>query len=265
MRSVRVHGTKIAFGDWGDGPPLLLLHGFARDHTVWTAPVESLKGKYRLLVPDLRGMGESRDIPPGALITMEQLADDSAALLDALGIQAAAVAGFSMGGYVLLQMLIRHPSKVRAAAFIGTRASADTPGKKAERLEQNVQLAKEGMEPLARDYVQRLFSRAFSAANPQALEETFRNFASQNPLHIASLNEAMRARGDMTPRLREIRCPCVVIGGTEDRLVAPAAMAALHAELEDSVLDMVEGAGHMLPVETPERVAGALDKLVQRA
>jgi pimeloyl-ACP methyl ester carboxylesterase len=264
LRSIRANEIEIAFEDLGSGSPLLLLHGFARDHTVWDTPAKALKEKYRVIVPDLRGMGGSRHPDPGSPITMEQLADDSAALLDSLNVQTAMVAGFSMGGYILLEMLLRHPSRVQAAAFVGTRASADRPEKKAERLKQNEQLLEEGMAPLAKEYVQRLFSFGFSAANPQILEETYQNFASQEPVNIALLNDAMRNRGDLMPRLDEIQCPCVVIGGSEDKLVAPEAMVALHEGLRDSTLDMVEGAGHMLPVETPNRVVAALENLMKR-
>jgi len=265
LRTVRANGMDIAFEEQGSGPPLLLLHGFARDHTVWRPPAESLKERYRLLIPDLRGMGGSRHPDPGSPITMAQLADDAAALLDALGVRAAAAAGFSMGGYVLLQLLRRHPGKVSAAGFVGTRASADSPEKQAERLEQNRLVLKEGTSPMARDYVKRLFSPGFAAANPHIVEETFQNFASQDPASVALLNDAMRRREDMTPWLGEIECPCTVIGGTEDKLVAPDAMAALHGKLRNSALEMIQGAGHMLPVETPDRVVAALEELADRA
>ena len=265
MRSIRANGTDIAFEDRGSGPALLLLHGFARDHTVWGPPAGALERKYRLIIPDMRGMGGSKHPDPDSPITMEQLADDAAALLGALGISSAAAAGFSMGGYVLLQMLHQHPRKVSAAAFVGTRASADSPEKQAERLEQNRLILKEGTASLARGYVQKLFSPRFTAENPQIVDETFRNFASQKPVHIALLNDAMRKREDMTPWLGKIDCPCLVIGGTEDKLVAPEAIVALHGKLRDSALQMVPGAGHMLPVETPDLVVAALEGLMRRA
>ena len=265
VRSIQANGIDIAFDDLGSGSPLLLLHGFARDRTVWGPVADDLKDRFRLIVPDFRGMGGTPHPDPDTPITMALLADDFAALLHALDINTAAVAGFSMAGYVLLELLVRHPNKVCAAAFVGTRASEDTQAKKDDRIKQNELIAEEGVAPLAKGYVQKLFSSVFTSANPDILEETYRNFASQDSTNIALLNDAMRMRVDMTPGLGEIRCPCVVIGGGEDLLVAPEAMKALHESLSDSTLDMVEGAGHMLPVETPGRVVLALEGLMKRA
>lgn len=265
MRSVQANGIDIAFDDLGSGAPLILLHGFARDHTVWGLVANKLKDRFRVIVPDMRGMGGTSHPESAPPITMAQLGDDCAALIDSLDIDAAAVAGFSMAGYVLLNLLARHPNKVNAAAFVGTRASADNPAKRDERLKQNEVIAQGGFASLAKGYIPKLFSFEFTSANPQVVEEIFRNFTSQNPVNICLLNDAMREREDMTPGLGEIQCPCVVIGGTEDVFVAPEAMKALHEDLSDSTLDMIEGAGHMLPIEAPGRVIRALERLMERA
>ncbi len=265
MRTAPTNGIETAFIDCGSGPPLLLLHGFARDHTVWDAQIETLPRSYRLIVPDTRGMGETKHPDPGSAITIEQLADDSAALLEALDIPFAAVAGFSMGGYALFHLIMNHPNKVRAAAFVSTRASADDPSKASERIRQMNHVRDEGAEAFAATLVPHIFAAHFIDSHPEVVEATRRVIAAQVPNNIALRADAMRQRVDMTPRLSEITCPCAVIGGSEDRIVPPHAMKELHEGLPNSTFDMLEGVGHMSPLEAPEGVSFCLDQLMQHA
>ena len=150
MKTVSVNGIDIAYQESGSGPPLLLLHGFSLDHTIWAPQVEALQRSYRVLVPDLRGMGRTGHT--GGQITVAMMADDMAAFLGALDINAAAVAGFSLGGYILLEMVLRHPLKVRACGFISTRATADTEEGKKVRLQHMQTVIDEGMVGLRRAF-----------------------------------------------------------------------------------------------------------------
>ncbi|MBI3127970.1 MAG: alpha/beta fold hydrolase [Candidatus Tectomicrobia bacterium] len=263
MRSVRANGIRISFDEAGSGAPLLLLHGFSLDRTMWDAQVEALARSYRLIVPDLRGLGATEN--PGVQISIEQMADDAAGLLMALDIPAAAVAGFSMGGYVLAQMAVRHPLKVRAAAFVCTRAGADNEEQQKARLANMRFIDDEGSEAFASKFVPMLFSSAYLASGAGGPGKHRRAIASQLPRNLCALLDAMRQREDMTPRLGEIRVPCAVVAGEKDQLVPVQAMRELHEGLADSAFDVIEGSGHMAPVEAPDRVSFALDQLMQRA
>lgn len=265
MRSIRANGIDMGFIEHGSGPPLLLLHGFARDHTVWDSQVESLSRNYRLIIPDTRGMGETKHPDLGAAITIEQLAEDGIALLDALDIPFAGVAGFSMGGYALFHMIVNHPNKIRAAAFVSTRASADDPSKVRERIQQMNFVRNEGATAFASTLIPNIFAAHFIDSHPEVVEATRSVLSAQDPNHIALRADAMRQRLDMTPRLNEITCPSAVIGGTDDRIVPPHTMEELHEGLPDSTLDMIEGVGHMSPLEAPDRVNFGIDQLMQRA
>ena len=263
MKTVSVNGIDIAYQESGSGPPLLLLHGFSLDHTIWAPQVETLQRSYRLLVPDLRGMGRTPHTE--GQITIEMMADDMAAFLGALDINAAAVAGFSLGGYILLQMALRHPLKVRACGFISTRAAADSEEGKKVRLQHMQTVIDEGMAGFAGHFIENLFAPAYIDAHPLEIEATQKVVLSQIPDSIASLIDAMRRREELTPRLSEIAVPCVVFGGTGDALVPPAQMVELHEGLSDSVIEMVEGAGHTTPFECADRVSFQLDQMMQRA
>lgn len=263
MKTLSVNGIEVAYQESGSGPPLLLLHGFSLDHTIWSAQAEALSRSYRVLCPDMRGMG--RTTHAGGAITLEMMADDMAAFLGALDISAAAVAGFSMGGYVLLQMAVRHPLMVRACGFVSTRAAADSEEGKQARLRQMRLVIDEGMAPFAAEFLPALFSPGYLSSHPLEAEATRRVVTSQVPNHIAALIDANRRRADMTPRLGEIAVPCVVLGGTADALIPVAQMRALQEGLPDSVYEMIEGAGHTTPLESASRVTFQLDQLLQRA
>ncbi len=263
MKTVSVNGIEIAYQEAGSGAPLLLLHGFSLDYTIWRPQVEALKKSYRVLCPDMRGMGRTNH--DGRPISIEMMADDMAAFLGALEVDAAAVAGFSMGGYVLLQMAIRHPLRVRACGFVSTRASADTEEGKQARLRQMRTVIDEGMERFSDHFIPQLFAPAYAAAHPLEVEDTRKVVVGQVPAHVAQLIDANRNREDLTARLGEIAVPCFVFGGTGDALISVEEMDALHQGLGDSEYEMVEGAGHTTPFECAERVSFRLDQLLQRA
>ena len=264
MKSTRANGLTIAYEDRGSGPPLLLLHGFSLDHSMWAAQVAGLERQYRLIVPDLRGLGETE--APSAPISIEDMADDAAALLEALDIPAAAVAGFSMGGYILAQMLVRHPLKVRAAAFVSTGgANADPPERQEARMKSMQFVIDEGTAAFADAFVPQLFTPAYAASHPDEVGQTREVIEGQRPASIALLLDALRQRVDVAYYLKDIHVPCAVIGGEEDALISAQTMRELHEILPGSTVDLIGGVGHMSPVEAPEKVSFALDQMMQRA
>ena len=116
----------ISFDDVGEGPPVVLLHAFPLARAMWRPQVEALSPAYRLLVPDLRGFGGSS--PLSAAPSIETMADDVAALLDALKIaEPVVLGGLSMGGYVALAFARRHAQRLRGLVLADTRAEADSP------------------------------------------------------------------------------------------------------------------------------------------
>ena len=123
---IRINNADIAYDDHGVGQPLLFLHAFPLNRSMWQSQVTVLlsKGGYRLVAPDWRGFGESES--SGELTTMEVLADDVAALMDALGMQKALVCGLSLGGYVAFAFLRKYPERVSGLVLADTKPDADT-------------------------------------------------------------------------------------------------------------------------------------------
>src|SRR5689334_13086673 len=130
MSFIRVDEIQLAYTDAGLGLPVVLLHGYPFNRTLWNEQVSGLSNSYRVVTPDLRGLGESDASPrseasvPAA--TMNRMAQDVAALLDHLEISRAVIGGLSMGGYVALAFYKQFPSRVRGLVLADTRAQADT-------------------------------------------------------------------------------------------------------------------------------------------
>jgi len=257
LKTQTIGTVKLAFIDSGNGIPVLLIHGFPLDHTMWSGQINALAARYRVIAPDLRGFGAS-GVTAGK-VTMEQLAGDLAALLDALGIdEPVVVCGLSMGGYVTWQFWRKYPARVRALVLCDTRAAADAPEVAAGRLETADRVLGEGAGLLADAMMPKLLAGQTAAGKPELAEALRRVMERTDPEGIAAALRGMAERPDVTARLAEIACPTLVIVGREDAISTPQEMAAIARAIPGARLVEIAGAGHMSPMEKPEEVNAAM-------
>ncbi len=254
---VSIGDTSLAVQICGSGPPLVLLHAFPLDHTMWHR-VLSLADQARLIIPDQRGFGRSTFSDPEkpAIASIAQLADDVAKLLDALDIEEpATIAGISMGGYVAQHTAIRHPEKVSQLILIDTKFSADTPEARANRADLAATVGRVGQHVLADAMVPNLLA-ATDAARSQperaANEEFLRKLIGKQS--IATIQAALGAladRPDMTEDMQHLKKPVLLICGSEDTITPPAVMESMETMLPQGRLLIVSEAGHLVPLEAP--------------
>src|SRR5690242_12661678 len=147
MSFIRVDDIQLAYEDTGLGQPVVLLHGYPFNRSLWTEQVSALSSSYRVVTPDLRGLGESESSPGPA--TMNRMAQDVVELLDQLEITRAVIGGLSMGGYVALAFYKQFPARVRALLLADTRPQADTEEGKETRRQQAEKALAEGMASIA--------------------------------------------------------------------------------------------------------------------
>ena len=131
MEKTKINNIELAYTRQGKGGPLVLLHGYPLDHHLWDEVVPLLEDTFDLIIPDLRGFGESTTVDTP--YTMEDFASDLAGLLDQLGIQRAAIAGHSMGGYVALAFARLYPERVSGLGLVSSQVLADPPDRKEGR------------------------------------------------------------------------------------------------------------------------------------
>ena len=143
MEKIKINGIELAYTRQGKGTPLVLLHGYPLDHHLWDEILPLLEDSFDLIVPDLRGFGESTtvDMP----YTMDDFASDIAGLLDQLCIKKAAIAGHSMGGYVALTFARLYPERVRGLVLVSTQVLADPPDRKEGRYKSAAEVAEKGI------------------------------------------------------------------------------------------------------------------------
>ncbi len=262
LRTVHVGGEPFAVRDEGRGPPVLLVHGFPLDHTMWDAQVEALSPRRRVLAPDLRGFG--RSVVTDGTVTMTRLADDLAALLDALQVREPVVyVGFSLGGYAGWPFVERHGTRLAALVACDTRASADTPEAAAGRRAMADRVLAEGSVVAADAMVPKLLAAGRPERDPALARAVREVILRTDPRGIAAAQRGMAERAEWRPRLGEVRVPLLAIVGEKDVLTTPAEVREMAAAVAGARLVEVPGAGHTTPMEAPGAVSEALTEFLE--
>lgn len=248
-----VRMSKLAFTERGQGSALLLVHAFPFDARMWEPQIAAFTPTHRVIAPDLRGFGRSANLPPAR--SVDEHADDLVELLDHLGIEKAAVAGLSMGGYIALALVRRHPSRVRALVLADTKAKPDSEEAKRNR-QVNIDFVREhGPAALFDKLLPALVAKDAS----EEVKQTLRSIAaSQSVEGIVNALVALRDRPDSTELLPRIQVPTAVIVGEKDVLSPVAEMEEMQCAIPGATLTVLLGAGHLANQERPEAFNEAL-------
>jgi pimeloyl-ACP methyl ester carboxylesterase len=245
----------IGYDEAGSGQPVLLLHGFPHDRTLWAAQLAAPPAGARLIALDLPGFGESAhaDVP-----SLDHWADWVAEAMDALHLPPAVVGGLSMGGYLAFALWRRHPRRVRGLVLADTRAGADTLEGQEKRVAMQATVLKDGPGAIAAAMLPGMVGKTTREQNPRAVEylDAMMRRASVGAIHDAL--DALRTRPDSTPTLATITVPTLVICGAEDTLTPVRESEALRAGIPDAQLAVIPGAGHASCVEHPAAFSALL-------
>jgi len=246
-------GQSIEVREAGQGPAVLLLHGFPLDGGMWSGVARRLSERFRVVKPDLPGRPDN---PAAGTGNIEEYADYADAILRALD-ASAGLAGFSMGGYAALALMKRRPARVRALALVDTRAVADDEPARAKREEMIATLLERGVEPIAESMLPKLLAPG-SLARRDLTERVRRIMLRQSAAALESDLKAMRDRPDSTAFLSEISVPTLVVVGEHDAISPPAEAETMAKAIPGARLVTVPAAGHLTPMESPAAVASAL-------
>jgi len=252
---VPVPGAELAVEVRGEGLPVLLVHGFPLDRTMWRHQIAGLS-RCRRIAPDLRGAGAS-SVPTDGY-TVAHYADDLVAVLDALGVRQTVVCGHSMGGYIVFELARRYPDRLKAIVLADTKAEADSPEARRGRDELAALAARDGAGPVADRLVPRLLSATTRAAQPEVVRQVREMIERQPVPGIVGALTALRDRPDSRPTLAAVRVPTLVLVGEDDELTPPAAAQAMAAAIAGAQYVAIPAAGHLAPLEQPLAVARAL-------
>jgi 3-oxoadipate enol-lactonase len=243
-----VNGVKLMVTDEGKGTPLVALHGFPLSRGAWQKQVDALKSSYRVIAPDLRGLGES-EARPGAN-TMSQMADDLHALLEHLNTGPVVLIGHSMGGYVALAFARKYPKLLRGLVLVGTKSGADTAEAAAGRRATAEKVKTEG----AHIVVDAMAPKMLAATNTDpAMARSVRAFMEgSHPEGVIGSLLGMAERDDSTPLLAQITVPTLVVAGADDTVIPPAESQKLAGAIKGARLELIPNAGHLVAFEKPD-------------
>jgi pimeloyl-ACP methyl ester carboxylesterase len=259
MSIALVRGIEMAYEDVGSGPPVVLLHGYPFNRSMWREQADALSTNYRVIIPDLRGHGETSATQEEEPATIAEMAQDVAALLDELEIKRVILGGLSMGGYVALAFYRRFGlQRVRALILADTRSQADTPEARRNREVQAEKILKQGMSSITDDFLKKVLTPTTLSEQPEIVERVRRMIVTTNPQGAAAALRGMAVRPDQTDFLPEIIAPTLIIVGREDQLTPPVDAEMMHREIRGSQLEIIEGASHLSNLERPEEFNRAL-------
>lgn len=252
MKKIQVNNISLAYERRGTGTPLLLVHGFPLDHSTWQPLFTHLEPDFDLLLPDLRGFGQS-DAPAGAY-TVAQMAADLAALLDTLGFRKTCIVGHSMGGYVTLAFANAYPERVLGMGLIGSQAVADSAERKAGRITSARQVELEGVGALA-GMAEKL------SANPDHTPFFREIILRQRAQGMIGALHAIADRPDGSALLAEANTPLVLVHGLADALIPVERSREMKALQPQALFIELPGVGHSPAMEAPIQTAQALQTL----
>jgi 3-oxoadipate enol-lactonase len=239
--------AEIVYWSLGDGPPVLLLHPFPVHHEFWLPVAEVLATRYRLILPDLRGHGES-GVGEGPA-TMEKHAADIARVMDDADVGAAPLVGVSIGGYVLFEFWRRHRGRVAALGLCNTKAPADGPEARAGRLQAANEVLDRGTEPFFESMVPKLLAKTTREMRPDLVDGALRMMRKMSPEDVAQVQRGMAARPDSIATLKTINVPTMLVTGDEDTMTGVNEAELMRQHIANSELFVIPKAGHYSPWE----------------
>jgi 3-oxoadipate enol-lactonase len=256
MERLRSDDAEIFYEIRGDGSPVVLLHPFPCDHEFWNPIAAALDSRYRLILPDLRGHGDSEAGEGPAL--MSKHASDVARVLDAAGIGKAAFIGCSIGGYILFEFWRRFRTRVTSLVLCDTRPQADTPETRSNRLKAADMVLEQGTESFLESMIPRLIGRTTINMRPDLVEGARAMMRKMSAEDISQVQQGTAARPDSVADLKTVNIPTLIMIGEEDVLSTVADGELMRQNITGSQLKVIPKAGHYAPWEQPQAVGTIL-------
>ena len=256
MEKILSDDAEIFYDVAGSGPPVILLHPFPAHHEFWLPIAQFLSSRYRLIMPDLRGHGESA-LGSGPA-TMQKHASDIGRTMDAVDANAAVLIGVSIGGYASFEFWRRFRNRVRALVLCNTKAQADNEEARANRLQSARDVLERGTEPFFEGMLEKLLGESTRHSRPDLVEGALRMMRKMSAEDVAGVQRGMAERPDSVPTLKTINVPTLIVTGDEDTMTGVPDAELMTQNISGSHLKIIPKAGHYSPWEQPEEVGRLL-------
>jgi len=253
---IKSDDAEIAYWTLGDGPSVVLLHPFPVHHEFWLPVANALATRYRLVMPDLRGHGES-GVGDGPA-TMEKHAADVFRVMDDAGVGRAPLIGVSIGGYICFEFWRKHRNRIAALGLCNTKAPADGAEARAARLQAASDVLERGTEPFFETMIPRLLGKTTRETRPDLVDGALRMMRKMSPDDVAQVQRGMAERPDSVETLKTINVPTLLITGDEDILTGINEAELMRRYIPGSQLHVIPKAGHYSPWEQPQEASRLL-------
>ncbi len=255
-RLIQCDDAEIVYRVLGDGRPVVLLHPFPVTHEFWMPVAEALATRYRVVLPDLRGHGDS-GIGQGPA-TMEKHAADIARVMDDADVGQAWLVGVSIGGYALFEFWRKHRGRVAALGLWNTKAQADGAQARAGRLQAANDVLDRGTEPFFESLIPRVLAKTTREMRPDLVDSALRMMRKLSAEDVAQVQRGMAARPDSVETLKTINVPTLLVTGEEDVITGVNEAELMRQHIPGSQLRVIPKAGHYSAWEQPEEAAKLL-------
>ncbi|TWH99324.1 alpha/beta hydrolase [Bradyrhizobium daqingense] len=253
MDRLLANGTVNA-AETGEGPPLFLFHSLLSDRASFEAIVPKLGTSFRAIVPELPGFGRSHVVEGGLAAVADRMAE---AVQDAAGGAASIVLGNGYGGFVALQMVIRHPSIASRLVLADSGAAFSEPGREAFRNMAKISRQK-GLEAITDVAMRRLFAPEFQAQHPELMRGRREAFLRTDPDVFRDACNAL-AELDLRAELAGVKVPVLVVVGEHDEATPPPMSHELAAGLPRAELKIIPGCAHVPQLQSPQQFLDAVE------
>jgi 3-oxoadipate enol-lactonase len=246
---IKINGMTMNYVERGTpgGTPIVFVHGFPFSLETWEPQMRALPNHFRAIAYDVRGHGQS-DVGDGQY-SIEFFVDDLIALLDHLVIKRTIICGLSMGGYIALRAVERHPERFHGLILCDTKSEPDSDESRVKRAATLKLVKTNGVDEFAEGFVKGEFAETTFRDNPGIVEKVRSIIKGSSPIGIGGTLLALACRTDTTPVLSKLAVPTLILCGEHDVLTPPKDAEFMHSRVKDSILHLIPKAAHLSNME----------------
>jgi 3-oxoadipate enol-lactonase len=249
--NITINNLTVSYSDHGpdDAPVIIFIHGFPLNKSMWNIQVEALKENYRVIAYDIRGHGNSdQGIDE---FSIELFVLDLLRLMEKLKIEKSILCGLSLGGYIALNAVLKHPDRFDGLILNDTQCIADTPEIKENRCNAIISIKEKGVEQYADEIIKKLFAQETFTKNKNVIDAVREMIISTPKQSLCNTLHALAERKETCDQLPEINIPVLIMVGEEDKITPIAAAQQMHEKILNSKLEIIQQAGHLSNLENP--------------
>ncbi|MEP7167987.1 MAG: alpha/beta hydrolase [Bacteroidota bacterium] len=258
---VTANNISVCYNESGiSSVPVIFIHGFPFDKNMWNPQMKAFENIARVISYDICGYGKSTADHEKPAISL--FADDLIKFMDVLQVDKATICGVSMGGYIALDVLYRYPNRFAGIILSDTQCIADTAETKTKRYETIKKIEENGLNDFAEGFVKNIFSEFTLNHNNEVVNQIKQTILSTPVETVISTLKALAERWEKCSTLNEINIPALILCGAEDKVTPVVQSEFLNKNISNSVLHVIEKAGHLPNLEQPEIFNGFLHKFI---